>query len=338
MSSPISLFSGYSQSENRTTNYCLLLLRLLYEANPKFLEEALANITGGQMGAVGVDFSQQDRKANGIPDGVIRQLPFTIYIETKNFDWFYDDQLKRHLEDLSTEGSGLKVLLALSAFKDGHDSRFVEVKKLCKEEFGEDILFSALSFEEFIAAVQIDDLPKNLADHVSEFEDYLDRKDLLPDWKYQLDVCNCAQMIPEQRDHHVYICPAQKGAYSHQRSKYFGAYKDRAAQYLAEIAGVVEIAPGEDGRAEIQWNNRPDLYGDDALVEEARHRKMQTRPNIDYRARVFVLEDLTPAAFEKRRGGPMRSSKQYFDIRSLNVGSAPELVEALQGRAWHEFT
>lgn len=36
MSEGISLFSGYNQKENRHTNYCLLMLKLLYEEIPKY--------------------------------------------------------------------------------------------------------------------------------------------------------------------------------------------------------------------------------------------------------------------------------------------------------------
>lgn len=39
MGAPITLFSGYSHGENRTTNYCLLVLKMLYEENPKLLGE-----------------------------------------------------------------------------------------------------------------------------------------------------------------------------------------------------------------------------------------------------------------------------------------------------------
>ena len=42
--SGISLFSGYNQKENRHTNYCLLMLKLLYEENPKNLSEALSRM------------------------------------------------------------------------------------------------------------------------------------------------------------------------------------------------------------------------------------------------------------------------------------------------------
>ena len=62
MSSSISLFSGYHQSENRTTNYCLLALKLIYEENPSLLAEALSNLTGDEslINSVGVNFMQHD--------------------------------------------------------------------------------------------------------------------------------------------------------------------------------------------------------------------------------------------------------------------------------------
>ena len=37
----IRLFPTYTQRENQTTNHCLVILKMLYEENPKFLSEAL---------------------------------------------------------------------------------------------------------------------------------------------------------------------------------------------------------------------------------------------------------------------------------------------------------
>lgn len=337
MSSPISLFSGYSQSENRTTNYCLLLLRLLYEENPKFLEQALNTITGGQMGTLGVEFSQQERQESGIPDGVIHQAPFTLFIETKNFDWFGDAQLERHLDDLDEEYTGQKILIALSSFEEGYENRFVHVTQLCRDKYDGDVAFSALSFEEFLEAVRVEGIPKNVADYADELEAYLDQNDLLPNWKYMLDVCNCADTLHENKEYGVYICPARGGAYSHKRCRFFGAYKQKAAQLIAEIAGVVDIEPGEDGEAEVLWNNRPDLYANDQLAHEARKRKMEARPGISWSARVFVLEDITSSSFHKGTSGGMINSKRYFDVQELDVDSTPDLAGALSGRTWGEF-
>ena len=63
MSKPITLFSGYSQKENRITNYCLLILKMLYEENPKYLSEALGQLAGEDVSSyVGVQFRQQEKK------------------------------------------------------------------------------------------------------------------------------------------------------------------------------------------------------------------------------------------------------------------------------------
>lgn len=79
MSTPISLFSGYSQRENRTTNYCLLLLKMLYEENPKFLAEVMSTLVGEDLGErIGVNFRQQEHKDSSVPDGLILQSAFTV--------------------------------------------------------------------------------------------------------------------------------------------------------------------------------------------------------------------------------------------------------------------
>ena len=125
MGKTISLFSGYSQRENRTTNYCLLVLKLLYEENPRFLGEVLEALLGENISDhVGVQFRQQEKRLNSIPDGLIIQKPIVIYVETKNFDWFYDEQLEKHLEGLQKDAVGLKVLIALGQFENQDGTRF----------------------------------------------------------------------------------------------------------------------------------------------------------------------------------------------------------------------
>lgn len=80
MAREISLFSGYSQKENRTTNYCLLILKMIYEENPKFLGEVLSNLVDEDLGnLVGVRFQQQKNRKSSVPDGLIFQKPFTVY-------------------------------------------------------------------------------------------------------------------------------------------------------------------------------------------------------------------------------------------------------------------
>lgn len=336
--SEISLFSGYSGKENRTTNYCLLALKLLYEENPKYLDEALNQLTSGQVsGSIGVSFYQQAKHEHSIPDGVIVQKPLTLFIETKNFDWFYDDQLERHLDGLSKE-PGLKVLLALANFEALDEARFERIKQLCKEQYSGKIAFASATFEGFLDALRLSGLPKDLEDLLADLEGYLSQENLLPTWKHKLDVCNCAgdsySHIPPE--HNTYICPAKGGAYSHSRSRYFGMYKDKRVQYVAEIEAVVDVYPGSEGNTELRWRNISSKTKK-ALQEEGRRKMQEVWPDADWAGRVFVLGPLHETEFWKDSKGGMMGSKQYFDVSSLKVDNAEELAEKLRGKQWSDL-
>jgi hypothetical protein len=239
MGSEISLFSGYSQKENRTTNYCLLVLKLLYEENPKFLGEVLAGIVGEDLAdVVGVQFRQQVRKKNSVPDGVVSQRAFTLYIETKNWDWFKEDHLQRHLDQLDAETPGTKVLIALSNFESLAASRFAGIEELCRTKYKGSVFFKAVTFEELVEALPEENVSKNLRDTLEEFEEYLDEQGLLPRWKTRLDVVNCSGLPAEVTEGGVYMCPARGGPYKHARAKYFGMYCISGRPYVTWLTST----------------------------------------------------------------------------------------------------
>lgn len=334
MSDGISLFSGYNQKENRHTNYCLLMLKLLYDENPKFLSEALSRMANTETlgNYVGVRFFQQQRTGASTPDGLIRQEPFTIFIETKNWDWFYDDQLKRHLKELDKQTTGLKVLIALGKFESNQTDRFASIEQLCRDEYKGKIVFARVGFDDFLRAITLDHLPKNLVDTIAEFRLYLDEHDLLPRWESLLDVVNCAKWPEEIVEGQVYMCPTTGGSYSHARSKYFGMYSEKAVRFIAHIDAVIDLE--SEAIATVKWKN---VEGsDEQLIKIARDRHKQWRGG-EFPSRVFVLSDLCPAKFIKDTPGPMWGSKQYFDIGRLKATTTKEVAEKLSALTWSEL-
>lgn len=333
MSKPVSLFSGYSQKENRITNYVLLMLRLLYEENPRYLTEVLGNFSLPEeiSNAIGVSFSQQVKKISSVPDGIISQKAFTIYIEAKNHDWFYDTQLENHLEGLHLEAAGDKVLVVLARFETDLEARFDSIRTKMKEKYGNDLHFAAITYEEFLGALKDLQLPKNLQDHVAEIEYFFNEQNLLPKWKGLLDVVNCTGSIENFMDHGVYLCPTQGGAYSHQRCKYFGAYRLKEVNHIAEIRAVVDV--GHD-TSKINWNNS----GEDQrqLLEEATHFANLLWPGRDS-ARVFLLGERFETQFTKDSAGGMQQSKLYFDVSTLDAEDAADLAVKLKNKKWSEF-
>ena len=336
MSKEISLFSGYSQDENRTTNYCLLVLKMLYEENPRFLAEVFNSLFDEQIGdLVGVKFNQQVKSQNSTPDGLISQHSFTIYIETKHFDWFYDSQLESHLDGLCNE-PGNKILMALGQFDGPIEDRFSRIKASCEKRSrkGKDrIAFSAASFEDFLQALQsVEHLPKNLSDSLVEFQTYLDEANLLPSWMHWLDVINCAGIPEDILKGNVYMCPAVGGAYSHKRCKYFGMYRNKTVDLVAHIRAVVDLLGEKE--VQIKWDNIQ--MGNETAIEEARAKLAQWRPDA-YPTRVFLLGKLHPTHFYKDSRGGMMGSKIYFDIGSLNAEDVEALAEKLKDKAWSQF-
>ena len=231
----------------------------------------------------------------------ITQKPFSIYIETKNWDWFYGEQFENHLESLHQEADGLKMLLALGNFEGATDSRFNEIKDVCKKKYRKSILFSEVTFESFIQSFNIGGLPNYLSNAVTEFRSYLDEGGLLPSWKQWLDVVNCAAYPDEVMDENVYMCPATPGAYTHARCRYFGMYKDKCVQYVSDIEAVIDVE--ESNTTKLLWNNGNNPK--EKLLEIAKTKVNQFRSN-EYPVRIFLLGNLFRTNFVKDSYGGCR--------------------------------
>lgn len=331
MSQKICLFPTFSQKENQTTNHCLLILKMIYEENPKFLSEILSVLLGESFsGRVGVEFMQQKRGKKTVPDGEISQEPFSIFIETKLGNNFGEAQLLGHLETLKDK-QGQRILLALGNFEqdipDHHN--FQEVESSAKS-YG--ISFVAISFEQLLQAIQLPLLSKNLADAVSDLGEYLDENALLPSWKYRLDVVSCRISFDSVIQHKVYTCPAQGGQYNHRRSLYFGTYRNKCVEKIAAIEAVVDLESEEDTKLVWRNNGKSEVE----LIKIATERRQKIGESF-YPARVFILGDLFPTNFSKASSGGMQGSKQYFDIGKLQVENAEDLATKLRDKTWENY-
>ncbi len=329
MGKEITLFSGYAQRENRTTNYCLLVLKMLYEENPKYLRDVLSALIDEEIGGlVGVQFRQQQRKGPSTPDGLITQQPLTIFIETKHFDWFYDKQIAGHLEALDSEAFGAKLLLALGRFDADTEARFSRIEQLCRDRHKGSVFFKALNFSELLDSLMSLSLPKNLAEVVAEFGSYLEEEKLLPDWEFRLDVVNCSNRMEEPQDG-VYLCPAKGGAYKHRRARFFGPYKSKKVQMIHEVDAVLEGS--RSGAMNILWNNSDQSAQE--LMMRAQEKVIKWRINEDV-YRIFLLGEGHPTNFLKDSSGGMQTSKQYFSVRAED---AADLARQLDGARWSQI-
>lgn len=336
MGKTISLFPDYSHKENRTTNYCLLLLKMIYEENPKILAEIISGLIGYDISEdVGVKFRQQESKKASVIDGLICQRSFTIYIETKNADQFDDAQLENHLEALKKEGAGLKVLIALGKFEDEHKKPSPKINEKCENTNGDELKFSAISFDDLVNAIEAIEelrLSKHISDAVQDLRGYLEREELLLSWPNLLDVINCAGYPNDVLKDQVYICPVAGGAYSHRRCKYFGMYSEKQVKKLALIKAVIDVESKD--HAELLWKNV--VQDESVLLKEAKDKVVKLRPG-KFPNRIFLLGELYDTSFTKDSWGGMFGSKRYFDISKFKVQNVAELADTLEGKEWSEL-
>lgn len=333
--SEIGYFPKYSQKENQITNYTLLVLKQLYVESPTLFQEFIEGLlTGeGKNINVGVSFAQQEsyscNAGKSIMDGVIKQEPFTIFVETKTSDWFYDNQLNRHIENLLNI-QGQKVLLALANF-DGLKSEskaFYDVKEKYKDY--KDLIIKNIEFEDFLSALkELNVKSEMLMNMIAEYEIFLNDSDLLPTWKYRLDVVNCAVSEKDIKKYGVYVCPEAKGAYKHVRSKYFGIYGNKKVDTIAEINGVCTV--DEFNNISVSWFNSETCLKED-LINTVKN-KSEAFP--DFRPiQVFALDNFREGInFEKDSPGGMFGSKKYFNI-GAKIKNIDELAQQINNKSW----
>ncbi|MBD2088733.1 hypothetical protein H6F67_02505 [Microcoleus sp. FACHB-1515] len=304
---------------------------MLYEENPKFLSEALGLLFGENFsGTVGVKFIQQRRAKDCVPDGEIFQDSFSVFIETKLGSDFGEKQLLAHLNTLKAK-QGERILIALGNFEQDPANHPV-LQSVATKAKEEGVVFVSVSFEQFLQAIQLPYLPKNLIDAVSDLGEYLDENNLLPSWKYRLDVVNCKESFDGVLKHKIYTCPAQTGAYNHRRSLYFGTYRNKCVEQILQIEAVVDLESEDE--ASLVWSNvnRPEKE----LIQTAIERRQKIGESW-YPVRIFVLDDMHPTNFVKASSGGMFGSKQYFDIGKLKATDTADLAQKLRDKTWENY-
>ena len=123
MGQDISLFNDYHTKENILSNHCGVILKLLYEENPRSFEEVISTLTSQDF-MISPSFKQQIKKKESTPDIVIEQKSFSIFFETKTFDWFYDNQIERHLKGFKKDTT-YNILFLLTNFEiDNPEDKF----------------------------------------------------------------------------------------------------------------------------------------------------------------------------------------------------------------------
>lgn len=335
MGKPISYFANYHGRENAITNYCGLMLKMIYDSNPNLFADIMASILAdeGVSIDVGAKFSQQVRREESIPDIHISQSSFNVFFENKTRDWFHTGQLIGHINSLNHNQGALNILVLLCSEFSSYDV-INEAKSEAKKK---GVHIAMITYEDFLNIVEKYAISEFLSSQLSEFRNFLDKQGLLPNWKYCLDVVNCAGRPEEIETDSVYICPDTGGPYSHKRAQYFGAYKDKKVHHIYTIDAVLSVSEN-CSEIEIKWKNN-NYLPDDKLKRKAKnvalkYRKQEVKLTPQ---QVFILSNAKEVTFDKNDKGGMWGTKVYFETIAKDCQDIDELVSKINNRVWEDF-
>lgn len=243
--SKIHYFQRYSQKENVATNNTLLLFSRLYNESTYKFNEFLNELLEEESLDIGVNFTQQEKSVNSIPDGTLSQSSFKISIETKlgsgkNFE---KNQLINHLESFKNEDKKILVALSPTVMKD---DIFKEVKIISKDQ---GIIFLNKTFKDIVKCFKevITPYDFQLQEIIEDYEDYCIQESLVKDTDSRIRIIPCGSSIELNVKYGVYYMPADRGTSEH---NYLGIYKDKAVRGVGKIINEV-IANLVDGELVI---------------------------------------------------------------------------------------
>lgn len=332
--SKIHYFQRYDQKENWITNSTLLLLsRLNYHSRSKF-ENVINGILSESNIAlkIGASFVQQEKGKNSVADGAISQSSFKILIETKLYDNFTLDQLKRHLGGFE-EKQGGQILLALSKGVVSTEMR-EEINKYIKTN-EKDIKFANTTFENLIGIVR-----EALSDYDTEMQEILDdytglcHEQGLLNYESQVMLAFTAgQSFPENIKYNLYYDP---GTRNHNIPfSYVGLYKDKRVKAIGKLVKTV-YCDYEDGKLIPTMNRKLELTKDEYnRIKEV----IETTEYYDLRqgTKFLLVDNFHETEFVKTSPSSIRAKKYFFlkDFEGFKEGiSAAELAEFLKNKVW----
>jgi len=247
----IHYFQRYHRGEDvATANSMLLLSRLYSYSSNKFFQLLKEQYFGDIRFEPELAFVLQDKSEESVPDATITQPSFKLVIETKMTDWFYNDQLIRHMSKFRNEE--YKVLITISSVlmdqkkKEKFD---LELKKY-NEDHKTNILHVNTTFELLAQGIQdvITDRDYEMQDVLDDYLDYCHNDNLIviPDaWK-KMRMQLAGTTFDFNMEENIYYNSIDRGFRNHD---YLSLYKQKSIRAVGKIIAII-TAVLKDGKLE----------------------------------------------------------------------------------------
>lgn len=320
----ISQFQQYSQGENTITNNVLLMLKSIYEIDPRFYEQYVNSLAESDLIEVMPVFRQQvGNRGNGCIDGHISTKRSSIIFETKIHSLETIDKLLKYTDSFNEDE--ISILFHMSSVRYDEKTEKEINKRLSEKKQSRHVKFYSITYSDLVD--QLEELHKKyiyvgpLEKLFLSFQEYCQNMKLLHSQNNVLRAMACGHSIDLNLKHSFYFDLEDRGF---SPFRYFGIYHNKAVRHLALVENEVVA----------DWSEQTGLTIKDGSATQDQVKRLSKAIkeavdagwNIATNHRFFMLKNLTETNFQKTSpGGIFRV--RYFNLEDELGKKVPEKIE-----------
>lgn len=333
----IHYFQRYHAKENMATANTMLLLSRLYSySSDKFFRFLKSEFFSDAFEPELV-FNLQEKSKESIPDATITQEGFKLVVEIKMSDWFYSDQLMRHLKSYKDEKN--KVLITIAPQRMAEEKKADFEKQLQKYNADQEypVIHVNTTFEILAEAIQgvIDDRDYEIQDVLDDYLNYCYNDGLIvisDSWKW-MRAQLAGTTFKFNMAENLYYDDIDRGFRAHD---YLGLYTEKSVRAIGKITNIVTAVKEETGTLTyvVEKGQLTDAMKDKIAyaIEDAK--------NYGYKleaTRYFFVEQFFETDYKKDTPYAPRGSRIFNLTQILVMDTLPsvsEIAEELKVRTW----
>lgn len=339
----VSYFQPYSGRENTVTATVLQLLRYLYRSNQQKFELLLNNVFDTQAIQVGALFHLQNKLGDSIPDAMLSQNAWTLYIETKTDAAFEPLQIERHIASIAADAHkrNIKTNLLLALTVKSIDESVL--RDLNEKSMASGVLFTHLTFDDLLVELKnlVKEYESDLFSVVQDFESYLQISKLIGEDHIYMPFYPCGDSFEQNKIYAMYYEPASRNLKQH---IFFGIYYKKEIRFISKVQAIVVRLPKSDSSQVAEFDFQK-FNGTEEMKMEIK-RKIEemilASPYHDLEStahRFYIGDDAHETVVTKTSpGGIMRyrylNLKQELGAAYHPAISANELAKLLVGKSF----
>lgn len=334
----IHYFQRYHEKENvATANTMLLLSRLYSYSSSKFFRFLKSEFFSDSFEPE-IVFNLQEKSVDSIPDATITQESFKIVVETKLTDWFYEEQLMKHLKSFGDEKYKVMMTLSSEFMDEGKKTDFEKHLKEYNETQSHPVIHINTTFEYLANAIRevIDDRDYEMQEVLDDYLNYCYNDGLITisdAWKY-MRMQLAGATFNFNVENGVYYDKAEQGFRAHD---YLGLYTNKSVRAIGKVSARITAIETENGIkftpefGELTDERKQKII--DAIIDGDSH-------GYDLRTiehRYFFVEKFYETDFKKiTPRAPMGT--RVFDLSQVlateKIPEIKELAEVLKEKSW----